>query len=106
MIDALPEAVLTEAFNMLKLIQTRAARLTATVEEKQRPKLLSGFIGGTTNWIKDGVQTRETHWQIQDHEITLIERLKIDEAANKLTYSQHLRGPKTNHQFELDIDLT
>ena len=63
-------------------------------------------MGGTTNRIEDGIPTRETRWLIQNHDIALVERLKIAEDTKKLTYSHHLRGPKTNHQFELDIDLT
>jgi ATP-dependent Clp protease ATP-binding subunit ClpA len=105
MIDALPEAALTDAFNMLKLIQTRAARLTAALE-KQGLRPLGGFAGSSSTRIEDGVQTRETHWLIQDHDIALVESLKMDQHANKLTYTHHLRGPKTTHQFELDIDLT
>jgi hypothetical protein len=76
------------------------------VAQPEAPTTRAALSSRSYSYIEDGTQIRRTDWVIRDRDLTLIERLKSDEAAKKLTYTYHLSGPKTNHQFELDIDLT
>jgi hypothetical protein len=103
LIDALPDAMIPIALTMLQRLPTGGVPIANPEAHETRPGFSSS---GSSSRFEDGTQIRQTNWVIHDQDLTVIERLKVSEDQSKLTYSHHLSGPKTNHQFELDIDLT
>jgi hypothetical protein len=55
---------------------------------------------------EDGTLVMETHRFHESYEITLIERLKLSADGKTLGYSQELRGPKKEHRFSIDFDVS
>jgi hypothetical protein len=56
--------------------------------------------------IEDGARVTETHRFFQGYEITLIERLRMTEDGKTLSYSQEIHGPKRDHSFAMDFDIS
>ena len=56
--------------------------------------------------LENGARVTETHRFFQGHEITIIERLRISEEGKMLSYSQEIHGPKQDHSFEIDFDIS
>ena len=48
-------------------------------------------------------ETRRFH---KGHQITLIEKLRVSDDGKTLHYSQELRGPKGEHHWSMDFDIT
>jgi hypothetical protein len=76
----------------------------------------AGFYGGGGGWLQEGhfssssmengtmiFETRRVH---KGHRITLIERIRFSEDGKTLHYSQELRGPKGEHSWSQDFDIT
>ena len=85
----------------------------------------SGFLGsgGGGGWKRDekgaiqeghfscsgrenGVMVFETRRFHKGHQITLIEKLRVSDDGKMLNYSQELRGPKGEHHWSMDFDIT
>jgi len=77
-----------------------AVRVPASVGNELRPGQFSSTHGD------DGTLVIETNRFYQSHKITLIERLKVSDDGKTLQYSQELRGPKKEHQFTIDFDVS
>jgi hypothetical protein len=103
LIDTLPEASIPLALTMLQRLRTGRVPITNPEGHATRPGLSSS---SSSSHFEEGTEIRQTHWVVHDQDLTVIERLKVSEDQSKLTYAHHLRGPQTNHQFELDINLT
>ena len=122
LIDTLPEGAVSAAGSMLRRMQTWPLEVAPEIAERwrQRERLgMSGQIGGS--WImgsgemgegsrfssrtEDGALIRETREVFHGHVIAMVERFKMSEDGRQIKYSQQLRGPKREHQLEIDFDL-
>ena len=76
----------------------------------------ASFFKGGEGWLQEGqfssssmengvmiFETRRVH---KGHQIMLIERIRFSEDGKTLHYSQELRGPKGEHNWSQDFDLT
>ena len=76
----------------------------------------ASFFRGGEGWMQEGqfssssmengtliFETRRVH---KGHQIRLIERIRFSEDGKTLHYSQELRGPKGEHDWSQDFDLT
>ena len=88
---------------------------------KMRQRMLertgyTGFMGGRTGWLQEGqfssssmengtliFETRRIH---KGHQIRMIERIRFSEDGKTLHYSQELHGPKGEHSWSKDFDIT
>jgi hypothetical protein len=109
LINALPDSVLASARDLLKRIQASqpeiqfaGASSAITREPGERPQHGSR----STSRTEDGALIRQTRELFHGHEIAMMERFQMSDDSKQLKYSQHLRGPKREHQIEIDFDLT
>jgi hypothetical protein len=135
LVATLPEGALEQAFRMLERMQTwppSPRQIPARIEEIQRQMqerlrasvrpgkgVMGGSGGGwsldaggklrsgsySASRIEEGERVTETHRFFEGHEITTIERVRIDEERGKLHWKQAIRGPKKAHQYKIDFDL-
>jgi len=88
---------------------------------KMRQRMLertgnTGFVGGRSGWLQEGqfssssmengtmiFETRRIH---KGHQIRLIERIRFSDDGKTLHYSQELHGPKGEHSWSKDFDIT
>lgn len=136
LVATLPEDALDQAHAALTHFQVwpprppqtppRIAELQKEMQERFQRGIRSGMAmggGGGGSWtadsqgrlrdgslssnrIEDGARVTETHRFFQGHEITIIERLRISEETTTLSYSQTIHGPKRDHSFEIDFDIS
>jgi hypothetical protein len=128
LIDALPEAALPHARNMLRRMQTWPPELPPEIAEGRKLRGTLGWGGGIgsggmtgsfsvssgsrgegsrfSSRIENGALIRQTHEVFHGHEIAMTEQFKMSEDSKQLKYSQQLRGPKREHQLNIDFDLT
>ena len=66
----------------------------------------SGDSSRFSSRTEGGALIRHIREFFQGHEILVVESLKMSEDSKQLKYTQHLRGPKREHQIEIDFDLT
>jgi len=101
---------------LLKKYRISEETLTLEAAKQAVPKgsigaLVGGFGAGgaqthrTSTRLEEGVHVRETHQLFAGHEITVIERMQINDGGSVLHYLQEIRGPKKEHRFEVDFEL-
>jgi hypothetical protein len=119
LVNSLPEGALFAVCNMLKRMQTWPMGMASQLAAMRR-QWGSGMTGSSsTGWsgpihegshsssrTEDGAVIRETRTYVQGHEITILEKLKISDDGKKIGYSQQLHGPKADHLFDIDFDIT
>ena len=119
LIASLPDDALRRARNMLEDLRDFPAhqppyRPLPIAHMRQRMGTNIGYGGG--GWLQEGhfsssslengtmiFETRRVH---KGHRITLIERLRVADDGKTLNYSQELRGPKGEHRWSMDFDIT
>ena len=120
LIAALPDDALRRTRQMVEESRVRTAPPSEMIA-KMRQRMLerpghTGFVGGGTAWLQEGhfssssmengtmiFETRRIH---KGHRITMIERIRFSEDGKTLHYSQELRGPKGEHSWSKDFDIT
>jgi len=124
MIGSLPDDALRRAHEMLAHLGTHTRsqppfRPPPIAELRQRMlertgRAGAGFVGG--GWLQEGhfssssvengtliFETRRIH---KGHQIRLIERIRFSDDGKTLHYTQELHGPKGQHSWSKDFDLT
>ncbi len=121
MIGSLPDDALRRAHEILAQLGTHTRYQPPPIAELRQRMLeragrAAGFVGGGGGWLQEGhfssssmengtmiFETRRVH---KGHQIRLIERIRFSEDGKTLHYSQELRGPKGEHNWSQDFDLT
>jgi len=123
LIAALPDDALRQARNMLdhlRMFPKKPPPIRPPIAELRQRMLertgQTGFFGAGSAWMQEGyfssssmengTMTFETRRFHQGHKITLIEKLRVSDDGKTLNYSQQLRGPKGEHQWSMDFDIT
>jgi len=71
-----------------------------------------GVVGGwqegqfSSTRMENGTMIFETRRIHKGHQITLIERVRVSDDGKTLHYSQELLGPKREHTWSMDFDIT
>ena len=132
LVDTLPEKVLEHAKRLLERLQTwppvpppRIAELQKEMRDKARAALKPGtgmMGGGGGTWMRgpqgqlhkgtysssrfeDGAEVVETHHFRDGIEITVIERFRLSDHGNRLSYSQEISGPGNSAQHSIDFEV-
>jgi hypothetical protein len=128
LIASLPDDALRRARSMLEHLQKFPGRQPGfppppIADLRQRMlertgQMGSGFVGAGAGggWLQEGhfssssmengtmiFETRRIH---KGHRIRLIERVRVSDDGKTLHYSQELRGPKGEHSWSMDFDIT
>ncbi len=119
LVDKLPETAFGRAKGMLERMQNRPPiPPSAPVPFPETvPGVLGGFGGGgghlrAGGWrrsatrVDDGAEVYETQHFYRGHEITLIERYRMSEDGQKLTYSLEIDGPGKTIRHTIDFDVS
>jgi len=116
MIESLPDDALRRTRDTLEQLRTHSryqpppiARMRHWMQER------AGHMG-SVGWLQEGhfssssmengtmiFETRRVHG---GHQIRLIERIRFSDDGKTLHYSQELRGPKGEHKWSKDFDIT
>ena len=116
LIDALPNDALKRTRQMLEHSQG-STWPPSEVIARMRQKMLErvGHMGSgvslpeghfSSSSLENGTMIFETRRIHKGHRITLIERLRVSDDGKTLHYSQELRGPKGEHHWSKNFDLT
>jgi hypothetical protein len=105
LLDSLPEGALDAAHGALQ--QLRVPRQTGGIGSGMRTSTIGLRSGSSGNFsfssrAEDGAAVTETHRFHEGHEITLVERMLLNDEGDTLEYSIEISGP--NHEeriFEL-----
>lgn len=104
LIASLPDDALRRARRMLEQVKAFPG------QGIQSGRPLTGKLGLTGNFsrgrMENGTMIFETRRVHQGHRITLIEKLRVSDDGKTLHYSQELRGPKGEHSWSQDFDIT
>ena len=127
LIAALPDDALRRARDMIEHLPIFPGSLPqirppiATLRRQmleRRGQMGSGFVGAGSGggWLQEGhfsssslengtmiFETRRIH---TGHRFRLIERLRVSDDGKTVHYSQELRGPKGEHTWSMDFDIT
>ena len=121
LIQSLPNNALRRARNSLEHAMTPPTIRPAIAEMRQRMlermgQIGAGFVGAVAGgWqegqfsctsVENGTMIFETRRIHKGHQIILIERVRVSEDGKILHYSQELRGPKGEHSWSKDFDIT
>jgi Clp amino terminal domain, pathogenicity island component len=115
LVATLPEAAVQQAYAALTHLEVRprhprqeSLRNAALFGEMRGADPQDRFYDGrvSSSYLENGASVTETHGFFQGHEITMIERVRISDDHKILRYSQEIRGPKKNHTFDLDFDVS
>ena len=119
MIGSLPDDALRRAREMLAQLGTHPRYQPppiAEIRQRMRERIgrAAGFVGGgglqeghfSSSSMENGTMIFETRRVHKGHQIRLIERIRFSEDGKTLHYSQELRGPKGEHNWSQDFDIT
>ena len=119
LIESLPDDALRQAHAILEHARTTPSRgmlgLTGFAEIRRRMldrKGQRGVVGGwqegqfSSTRMENGTMIFETRRIHKGHQITLIERVRVSDDGKTLHYSQELLGPKREHTWSMDFDVT
>jgi hypothetical protein len=90
-------------------------RQTPIGKTRQWMQARSGHMGSfgwfqeghfSSSRIENGTMIFETRRVYNGHRFTMIEKLQVSEDGKTVHYSQELRGPKGEHSWSQDFDLT
>ena len=99
MIGSLPDDVLRRVHEMFALLGTRMRSQPPPIAKIQEGQFSSSSVENGTMIF----ETRRIH---KGHSVTLIERIRFSDDGKILHYTQELHGPKGQHSWSKDFDLT
>jgi hypothetical protein len=137
LVASLPEGAMEQASRALERLQTwppRPPERIAEIQKEMRERFKAsvrpgqGMMGGggggwstdaqgrlpngsfSSGRIEDGVRVTETHRFFEGHEITIVERVRIQPEKKLLAYSQQIHltqinGPNREHRFDVDFEI-
>jgi len=118
-VESLPDDALRPTRSALEHARTALGRgilgLTGFNEIRRRMlerKGQMGFVGGwqegqfSSTSMDNGTMVFETRRIHKGHHIILIEKVRVSDDGKTLHYSQELRGPKGEHHWSKDFDIT
>ncbi|MGE5326840.1 MAG: Clp protease N-terminal domain-containing protein [Deltaproteobacteria bacterium] len=110
-IESLPDEVLRRASEMLERMRAHAGGVLGVAAAFRGPvrgdpsgAIQEGNISHSR--MEDGTLIFETERFHKGHRIWLMEKLRISEDGKVLHYTHELRGPKGEHHWKTDFDLT
>jgi Clp amino terminal domain, pathogenicity island component len=125
MIESLPDDALRRTHSALEHARTAPGRgmLGLTGFNEMRRRMLerkgqmgAGFTGTVVGgWqeghfsstsMENGTMVFETRRIHKGHQLVLIEKVRVSDDGKTLHYSQELRGPKGEHSWSMDFDIT
>lgn len=116
LINSLPDSAFGAAANMLRRLQSGPLPGPGVIRGGRRNIGMAGARIGHpiaaevashfSTHMEDGTHVRESRVSLLGHAIAMTERIQIAENSKVLKYSQTLRGPKRDHQIDIDFDLT
>ena len=119
MIESLPDDALRRTRSVLEHARTAPGRgmlgLTGFGDIRRRMLERMGQMGVGGGWqeghfsstrMENGTMIFETRRIHKGHQITLIEKVRVSDDGKTLHYSQELLGPKREHTWSMDFDIT
>jgi hypothetical protein len=119
MIESLPDNALRRTRSVLEHARTAPGRgllgLTGFGDIRRRMlerKGQMGVVGGghegqfSSTSMENGTMVFETRRIHKGHHLILIEKVRVSDDGKTLHYSQELRGPKGEHSWSMDFDIT
>jgi hypothetical protein len=119
MIESLPDDALRRTRGVLEHARTAPGRgmrgLTGFGDIRRRILERKGQMGIVGGWqegqfsstrMENGTMVFETRRIHKGHHIILIEKVRVSDDGMTLHYSQELRGPKGEHSWSMDFDVT
>jgi len=78
------------------------------LERKGQMGIVGGWQEGqfSSTRMENGTMVFETRRIHKGHHIILIEKVRVSDDGMTLHYSQELRGPKGEHSWSMDFDVT
>jgi Clp amino terminal domain, pathogenicity island component len=118
MIESLPDDALRRTRSALEHARTAGrGMLGLTGFNEMRRRMLErkgqmGLVGGwqegqfSSTRMENGTMIFETRRIHKGHHLILIETVRVSDDGKTLHYSQELRGPKGEHSWSMDFDIT